>query len=414
MSNEPRGQSEASADSIGATLPPDLNPPYENEREILEAARQIGETILGPNAQATDCGPGPNLANFQALAEAGLLGMALPKSYGGLDASGATQRAVTEILASYCGVTTFTQAQHHGPSRMIANGPNEELKQALLPDLANGRKLCAISFAHLRRPGPPVLRADPVAGGYRLNGTAPWVTGWGVMQQVVFGATLPDGRFVYLWTPGRRQDFQDLFAAVEAPDGNWGSFTASDPLPLCAMNASATVEIKLHNWFIPQTHWLSESDRETMQRNDRNGVLGATSMPLGCTAASLRVLSEAARRRNILPIQRAFESFTAEWKEAKAQVQEWNSRGGEQEFFTNAIRVRAWCIEQAVRAAHAAVTASSGAANALTHPAQRLLREAMFYTIQAQTEEVMDATLSRLERNASGISVESMVSVVAG
>ena len=65
------------------------------------------------------------------------------------------------------------------------------------------------------------------------------------------------------------------------------------------------------------------------------------------------------------------------------------------------MRIRAWCIEAAVRAAHAAVTASSGAANTLTHPAQRLLREAMFYTIQAQTQEVMDATLARLERSPS-------------
>jgi len=56
------------------------------------------------------------------------------------------------------------------------------------------------------------------------------------------------------------------------------------------------------------------------------------------------------------------------------------------------------CIELAMRAAHAASAASSGSANYLWHPAQRLLREAMFYTIQAQTFEVMDATLARLER----------------
>jgi alkylation response protein AidB-like acyl-CoA dehydrogenase len=164
------------------------------------------------------------------------------------------------------------------------------------------------------------------------------------------------------------------------------------------MNASATAELTLTHWFIPQAHWLSESDRETMRKNDRNGVLGATAMPLGCAAASVRLLCQTAERRNIPAVHRAASSFGAEWQAAQAQVREWSGRGGEPEFFTNAVRIRAWCIELAVRAAHAAVAASSGAANMLTHPGQRLLREAMFYTIQAQTHEVMDATLARLER----------------
>src|SRR5207253_1307318 len=123
-----------------------------------------------------------------------------------------------QLLASYCGVTTFTQAQHHGPSRMIANGPNGELKRRLLPDLARGKRMSGISFAHLRRPGPPVLRAEPVEGGWRLQGTAPWVTGWGLISQVAFGATLPDGRFLYVWSPTGRDEFPDLFENIDPPE----------------------------------------------------------------------------------------------------------------------------------------------------------------------------------------------------
>ena len=389
---------EDSADAIGAGLPQDSTGHNTDEVAILAAAQRLCETTLGPNAEATDRGAEPNRANFRALAENGLLGLAIPREYGGLDASGATQRKFTQLLASYCGVTTFTQAQHHGPSRMIANGPNVALKRRLLPDLASGERLSGISFAHLRRPGPPVLRAEPVEGGWQLQGTAPWVTGWGLISQAAFGATLPDGRFLYVWSPARRNEFPDLFEDIKPPEGKWGTLTASPPLALCAMNASATVELTLTDWFIPAAHWLSESDRETMQRNDRNGVLGATAMPLGCAAAAIRLLSSTAEKRPIAAIHRAAQAFQEEWEEVESQVDAWNGRGGEAEFFTNAVRVRAWCIELALRAAHAAVTASSGAANLLSHPAQRLLREAMFYTVQAQTHEVMDATLARLER----------------
>jgi alkylation response protein AidB-like acyl-CoA dehydrogenase len=367
------------------------------EMELLAAARRVGETVLGPRAQETDQGTAPNRDNMRALAEAGLLGLGIPKAFGGQDASPAAQREIAEILASYCGVTTFTQAQHHGPSRMIANCPNEAMKALLLPKLATGEMMCGVSFAHLRRPGTPILRAEPVPGGYRLNGSAPWVTGWGLMNQFVFGAALPDGKFVYLWSPADRADFPELFEGVAPPDGVWGEMNASAPIPLCAMNASATAILSMKDWFAPQAHWMLDSDRETMRRNDRNNVLGATAMPLGCAAGSVRLLCETAEKRDIPAVRRAAQAFTQEWNAAKERATLWIGKQTEPDY-QEALKIRAWCIELAVRAAHAAVTASSGAANTLTHPAQRLLREAMFYTIQAQTQEVMDATLARLER----------------
>lgn len=370
-----------------------------NDSLILATAQRTAETVLGPNAQASDLAAGPNHENFRALAESGLLGMSLPREYGGLDASGAIQREVTQILASYCGVTTFIQAQHHGPSRMILNGPNEALKASLLPDLASGKKMCAVSFAHLRRPGPPVLHATPTEGGYRLDGINPWVTGWGLMTQVVMGATLPDGRFVYLWVPGNRADFPEIFADVAPKDDNWGHLHASGPLSLCAMNASATVELTCENLFVPQSHWLSESDRETMQRNDRNGVLGATTMPMGCTRGSIRLLNTTAERRHLPAIAHAASVLDCELQKVNRETTEWNALTTEANFFAHAIHLRAQTIDLAVRAAMAAVAANSGAANNLSHPAQRLYREAMFYVIQAQTADVMDATLARLERS---------------
>jgi alkylation response protein AidB-like acyl-CoA dehydrogenase len=368
------------------------------DSEILERARTIGEEVFRPYASETDQRNTPRTENMQALASAGLLGLGIPKTYGGLDASPQLQREVQEILASYCGVTTFTQAQHHGPCRMISNCPNERMKQALLPKLAAGAWMCGVSFAHLRRPGTPILRAIPVAGGYRLEGSAPWVTGWGLMNQFVYGAALPDGRFVYLWVPVQRETFAELFEGITPPDNDWGSVSVSEPIPLCAMNASATVVLTLEGLFVPQEHWMLESDRETMRRNDHNNILGATAMPMGCATGAVRLLCETAEKRGIPAIQRAAISFTNEAEDLKAHIKEWNGQQEAPQYAEEALRIRAWCIEFAMRSAHAAIAASSGAANLLSHPAQRFLREAMFYTIQAQTHEVMDATLARLER----------------
>ncbi len=152
------------------------------------------------------------------------------------------------------------------------------------------------------------------------------MTGWGLMDQVVFGATLPDGRFVYLWSPGSRERFASVFELSDPMDPKWGEMAASPPIPLCAMNSSSTVALHLKNWFIPADHFLAESNRETMERNDRNGVLGATAMPIGCATAGLRVLCDVADRKPIPAIQRAANAFTSELADARAQVEGWSSR----------------------------------------------------------------------------------------
>ncbi|MGA9379609.1 MAG: cyclase family protein, partial [Phormidium sp.] len=46
--------------------------------------------------------------------------------------------------------------------------------------------------------------------------------------------------------------------------------------------------------------------------------------------------------------------------------------------------------------AHAAITVSSGAANLKSHPAQRVYREALVFTVSGQTEGIKAATLQRL------------------
>jgi alkylation response protein AidB-like acyl-CoA dehydrogenase len=65
------------------------------------------------------------------------------------------------------------------------------------------------------------------------------------------------------------------------------------------------------------------------------------------------------------------------------------------------IELRAWSLELAVRSASALVAAVGGRSMLLDHPAQRLLREAAFYAIQAQTPPVREAVLRRLQALAT-------------
>ena len=63
------------------------------------------------------------------------------------------------------------------------------------------------------------------------------------------------------------------------------------------------------------------------------------------------------------------------------------------------VGARAWSCELAVRAATALVVTGGGRSILCSQPAQRLLREAAFFTIQAQTADLRAATLARLQRS---------------
>ena len=141
--------------------------------EILHEARRLAEEVFRPNAETADRGDihGQVETNVRALARAGYYGLGISPEYGGLGADDAVRREYTELMASACGVTAFTQQHTFMPGAgFVGGGRSNALKQELLPRFASGTELCGVAFSHLRRPGPPMVWAERVPGGYRLSG----------------------------------------------------------------------------------------------------------------------------------------------------------------------------------------------------------------------------------------------------
>jgi alkylation response protein AidB-like acyl-CoA dehydrogenase len=355
----------------------------EQEKDLLGSAQRIADEVLEPNAQAVDRSGEPPAGNLRALADAGLVSVTTPVEWGGVAASGAFMREYTETLTAACGTTWFVLTQHLGACGMLAGSSNPTLRERYLHDMAAGRHYVGVGFGHLRRP-EPMLRANPVEAGWVLSGVAPWVTGWPLLSGVVYGAVLPDDRHLFVYVPAAESD----------------GLSASPPLPLCAMNASATVEVRMDDVFVPEGAFVKYSSREEMARGDTAGIAGAIYPPLGCARGSLSWLRQIAERRRYFPaITETADALDAEINACRAEAQRWSDGPKDiPEYKPGALNARTWAIELGVRAAHMAVAASSGAANSLDHPAQRRFREAMFYTLIAQTTDIMSATLERLRR----------------
>ena len=360
--------------------------------DILQLTKKIATDNFLPIANVVDQSPIPPVANIRLLADNGLLGLSTPKECGGIGAPPAIIRNYTEILAAACGTTTFIQGQHQSGCTLISNGRNDALKAELLPLFASGHRILGVAFAHVRRPGPPMLRVSEVEGGYIFDGSAAWFTGWGVMTDVLMAGTLPNGDFVYV--------------VIELLQGD--ALVASAPMKLASMNASGTVSLQCKSLFVPRHRTVKVISPENMSASDSLAVLSVTSQIFGVTEASLSLLREIFSRRETPEIGSVIIAIEQELATARSRVDYWRNATEMEDYYQRALDVRAACIEMGVRSAQAALTASGGSANQLDHSAQRLFREAMFYTLTAQTNDVRSATLNRLAESARAAAKREM------
>ena len=353
--------------------------------DILTEARRLADDVFRPNAEKADLGDvhGQVAENVRALALAGYFGLGISREYGGLGADDPARREYAELMASSCGVTAFTQQQLHAGGGFVGGARSASLKQDLLPRFASGGELCGVAFSHLRRSGPPMVTAERVPGGYRITGKAPWVTGWGLLDSFILGTVrLPELDHAYFYVPRA---------------GNGESLHPGQRIPLVVMNASDTVEVTFEALFLPDEFLLSARPAEDLRRSDFCGISGHVYLPLGCARGSVHHLQMLAAQRGNTNFARAAEEFAHEIDACRREALTWSGSCSDlPDYKEHALRVRAAAIVLAVRAAHAAVTATGGSAHLLTNPAQRLLREAIFYTTTAQTPDVQNGTLDLL------------------
>lgn len=333
---------------------------------------------IAPLAEEADRDPEVLRLAISELGEANLLALNRPAEYGGPAAEEAKYRGFQEAMAQVSGVTAFLQTQHQSAVSMLAKSSNADLKSRTLPFMANGERLIGIGFSQLRRSGPPMLTADQVEGGYRLTGRVPWVTGYSFFHDFVVGASLPSGEAVFAIVP---------FVNTER-DGGKLAFTP--PMQLASMETAQTVAGDFTNFYVPSEDVLFVRPDGWIQGNDMINITLQGYFAIGCALAGIDIVAAAHRRRPEEFLGRAVSALSTEVEECREALHRLSDSEEDR------LRSRSWAIDLAVRCAHAGVAASSGAANSIHHPAQRVYREALVFTVSAQTGAIMEATLDRL------------------
>jgi alkylation response protein AidB-like acyl-CoA dehydrogenase len=350
--------------------------------EELELAVKILRKEVAPRAELIDRDSDELRTALDALCRAGLMALKRPREFGGPEMSEEEFRTFQEEVARTSGSLAFLQTQHQSAVSLLAKSQNERLKAEYLPRMASGDKLVGIGFSQLRRSGPPIMRATPTDDGAILEGHVPWVTGYSFYPEFIIGASLPSGEAVFGMVPLQPQ------AGVRV----------SPPMRLAAMESAMTVTVDFDRFLLRHERTLFIKPRGWIRNNDRINIALQGHFAIGCAQAGLDILRKNADRKDSCELRAVHDLLIDEMNRLREATQ-LAQRSVDEETTQARLEVRAWAIEFAVRCAHAAVTSSSGAANSADHPAQRVYREALVYTVSAQTQEIMEATLRRLARD---------------
>jgi len=257
----------------------------EKETEILDGVRSLSKEFEARAEETDRGGPGNSLllGNIRALAKIGYFGAKIRSEDGGLALPAWVNTECSELLASACGVTTFTQQQIHSGAYHVARSADEQFKAKTIPALIAGDQFCGIAFSHLRRPGAPSVLIEKVSDGYLVTGEAPWVTGWSFLSSFVLAGRDPSGATLYVYVP------------IEESRSR---LIVSQPLKVSAMEAGDTVKVGFNSLVIPENYMLFESEPDYLEKNDVYNITGPVYMPLGCVRGCMRQLQTLDEKNN--------------------------------------------------------------------------------------------------------------------
>jgi glutaryl-CoA dehydrogenase len=214
----------------------------EEERMIRDSAHQYCQDKLMPRILDANRHEHFDVEIMKELGALGLLGATLPEKYGCAGVNyvvyGLVAREVERVDSGYRSAMSVQSSLVMHP---IYTYGSEEQRMKYLPKLASGEYIGCFGLTEPNSGSDPasmLTKADPVAGGYRLNGAKMWITNspvadvfvvWGKLDGVIRGFILDKG-----------------MEGLSAPKIE-GKFS---------LRASITGEIVMDNVFVPEQNML--------------------------------------------------------------------------------------------------------------------------------------------------------------
>jgi alkylation response protein AidB-like acyl-CoA dehydrogenase len=345
------------------------------------------DTTLADRVRAADdpdaSGIWPS-ARLQCLRDAGVFRWGLPSKFGGIETTPVESLQGYLELSRICLTTAFIMTQRDAACHRIAATENQFLHHQLLPALCAGEKFATVGISHLSTSrqhwSRPSVIATPTDNGFDLTGEVPWVTGAPHADWLVTGGTLDSGDQILVAIPLDRAGIQ-----------------VAEPLRLLALNAACTGTVVLDRVKVA-THEIIVGPIPHVMKIGATGGTGSlttTAVSIGAASNTIDGLRlEAMHRPEVQPI---VDSLAAERDRLQSEtIQAVSGQDQLSDLRSMAEQLRFRGNSLALRAAQAYLCVAKGMGYITGHPAERALREALFFQVWSCPPQVTRETLAAI------------------
>jgi alkylation response protein AidB-like acyl-CoA dehydrogenase len=369
----------------------------EEQRMFRDTVRRFAETELLPRAREID-----EQAEFPRdllpkMAQLGLLGMAIPEQFGGMELDALSTAVAIEEIGRCCGSTALSVAAHTGLGCFpVVRWGTLAQKQRWLPELASGESLGALCLTEpgagsdLRGVRTRAIRHD---GGWSIRGTKAWITNPSLARVlVVFAVTEPEA--------GSR-GYSLFLVPTDLP-----GLTIHPKEIKMGVRGSPTHQVSFDDVSVPSDSLLGEPGnglKQTLETLD-GGRISIGALSLGIAQGALVEAVRYAKERTAFEhpisdfeaIQWMIADAGTEIEAARLMVYQaaWLKDQGVR-FTREAAMAKLYSTEMAERVTRNAIQILGSYGYSGEYPVERMYRDARLMTIGEGTSEVQRMVIAR-------------------
>lgn len=211
---------------------------------MVKAARDFAQQVIDPIAakiEEEDAIPEDLLPRF---ARAKMLGLMVPKAYGGTQTTALNMILITEELGKSASAAYWSMAMNNSVAETIYHWGSEEQRKEFIPPLCDGTSYAAMAFTEPDTGSDPraiTTTAVPEGDSYVLNGTKRFITNGHRPGYGIFFA----------------KDETEKVSAFVLEKGSEG-YSTSKPWALMGLGGQGLVDVFLKGVRVPRINILGE------------------------------------------------------------------------------------------------------------------------------------------------------------
>ena len=354
------------------------------------------ETEVKPIAAETDRTCEYPKANIDKLFDLGVMGICVPKEYGGAGADPLASAICIEELSKQCASTGDIVATHNGLccDPIMANG-TEAQKAKYLPMLTTGRKVGAFCLTEPNA-GSDASKGTTVAklegDHYVLNGSKVFITN-GYVAEV----------FVVFAMTDKTKGTRGISAFIV--ESSFPGFSVGKHEQKMGLHGSPTAEIVFQDCIVPKENLLGEVGQgfKIAMATLDGGRIGIASQALGIAQGALDVTVDYMKsRKQFGKSLNKFQALAFEVAEMKTRIEAARllvysaafKKDQHMPYSVDAAMAKYYAAETAMYVTTKAVQLHGGYGYTTDYPVERMMRDAKITEIYEGTTEVQKMVIS--------------------